>query len=100
MVAGSTGLALLRALILDLMRLEEKPRVHLFFGARHPCELYDLPTLWQIADRSPWLSVTRSPNSRPIRGGPTTTRPDATTRPACPGNRATAGGGEWVRRLG
>lgn len=58
MVAGSTGLAPLRALILDLMRLEEKPRVHLFFGARHPCELYDLPTLWQIADCSPWLSVT------------------------------------------
>lgn len=58
MVAGSTGLAPLRALILDLMRLEQKPRVHLFFGARHPCELYDLPTLWQIANCSPWLSVT------------------------------------------
>lgn len=58
MVAGSTGLAPLRALILDLMRLEEKPRVHLFFGARHPCELYDLPTLWEIANCSPWLSVT------------------------------------------
>lgn len=58
MVAGSTGVAPLRAVILDLMRLEEKPRVHLFFGARHPCELYDLPTLWQIASCSPWLSVT------------------------------------------
>lgn len=58
MVAGSTGLAPLRAMILDLMRLEEKPRVHLFFGGRHPCELYDLPTLWQIANCSPWLSVT------------------------------------------
>jgi NAD(P)H-flavin reductase/hemoglobin-like flavoprotein len=58
MVAGSTGLAPLRALILDLMRLEHKPRVHLFFGARYPCELYDLPTLWQIANCSPWLSVT------------------------------------------
>lgn len=58
MVAGSTGLAPLRALILDLMRFEDKPRVHLFFGARYPCELYDLPTLWQIAGCSPWLSVT------------------------------------------
>lgn len=58
MVAGSTGLAPLRALILDLMRTEDKPRVHLFFGARHPCELYDLPTLWDIANCSPWLSVT------------------------------------------
>ena len=34
------------------------PRVHLFFGGRYPCELYDLPTLWQIAGCSPWLSVT------------------------------------------
>lgn len=58
MVAGSTGLAPLRALILDLMRLEEKPLVHLFFGARYPCELYDLPMLWQIANCSPWLFVT------------------------------------------
>ena len=27
----------------------ENPRVHLFFGARYPSELYDLRTLWQIA---------------------------------------------------
>jgi NAD(P)H-flavin reductase len=58
MVAGSTGLAPLRALIMDLMRFGENPRVHLFFGGRYPCELYDLPTLWQIAGCSPWLSVT------------------------------------------
>ncbi len=58
MVAGSTGLAPLRALIMDLTRWGENPRVHLFFGARFPCELYDLPTLWQIASHNPWLSVT------------------------------------------
>lgn len=58
MVAGSTGLAPLRALIMDLMRFGENPRVHLFFGGRHPCELYDLQTLWEIAGCSPWLSVT------------------------------------------
>lgn len=58
MVAGSTGLAPLRALIMDLMRFGDNPRVHLFFGGRFPCELYDLPTLWQIAGTSPWLSVT------------------------------------------
>jgi NAD(P)H-flavin reductase len=32
--------------------------VHLFFGGRYPCELYDLTTLWQIASHNPWLSVT------------------------------------------
>ncbi len=58
MVAGSTGLAPLRALIMDLTRYGENPRVHLFFGTRYPSELYDLRTLWQIASTNPWLSVT------------------------------------------
>ena len=58
MVAGSTGLAPLRALIMDLARFGENPRVHLFFGARYPGELYDLRTLWEIASTNPWLSVT------------------------------------------
>ena len=58
MVAGSTGLAPLRTLIMDLTRWGVNPRVHLFFGARFPCELYDLRTLWQIASQNPWLSVT------------------------------------------
>jgi NAD(P)H-flavin reductase/hemoglobin-like flavoprotein len=58
MVAGSTGLAPLRTLIMDLTRFGVNPRVHLFFGARFPCDLYDLKTLWQIASTNPWLSVT------------------------------------------
>lgn len=58
MVAGSTGLTPLRAIIMDLCRFAVNPRVHLFFGARYPCELYDLPILWQIAAHNPWLSVT------------------------------------------
>ncbi|CAN5477474.1 FAD-binding oxidoreductase [soil metagenome] len=58
MVAGSTGLAPLRAIIMDLCRFGVNPRVHLFFGARYPCELYDLRTLWEIAATNPWLSVT------------------------------------------
>ncbi|MGV0624436.1 FAD-binding oxidoreductase [Mycolicibacter minnesotensis] len=57
MVAGSTGLAPLRAIIMGLTRWADNPRVHLFFGGRYPCELYDLPTLWQIAAHNPWLSV-------------------------------------------
>ena len=57
MVAGSTGLAPLRSLIMDLSRYAVNPRVHLFFGARYRCELYDLPTLWQVASHNPWLSV-------------------------------------------
>ncbi len=58
MVAGSSGLAPLRTLIMDLSRFAVNPRVHLFFGGRYPCDLYDLRTLWQIASGNPWLSVT------------------------------------------
>ncbi|MDT5148311.1 MAG: hypothetical protein QOI01_44 [Mycobacterium sp.] len=58
MVAGGTGLAPLRSIIMDLSRFGVNPRVHLFFGARYPCDLYDLRTLWQVASTNPWLSVT------------------------------------------
>ncbi|EKF25417.1 oxidoreductase NAD-binding domain protein [Mycolicibacterium hassiacum DSM 44199] len=58
MIAGSTGLAPLRTLIMDLTRKAVNPRVHLFFGGRFPCDLYDLRTLWHIAAQNPWLSVT------------------------------------------
>lgn len=58
MVAGSTGLAPLRALIMDMVPRGENPRVHLFFGARYPSELYDLRMLWTVAVTSSWLTVT------------------------------------------
>jgi NAD(P)H-flavin reductase/hemoglobin-like flavoprotein len=58
MVAGSTGLAPLRAILMDLARFGVNPRVHLFLGARYPCELYDLRALWDFAATNPWLSVT------------------------------------------
>ncbi|KAA0102080.1 2-polyprenylphenol hydroxylase [Mycolicibacterium sp. P1-18] len=58
MVAGGTGLAPLRSIIMNLARWGQNPRVHLFFGAKYPCDLYDLDTLWQVASTNPWLSVT------------------------------------------
>ncbi|MDR3660325.1 MAG: FAD-binding oxidoreductase [Mycobacterium sp.] len=58
LVAGSTGLAPLRAQLMNLCQHAENPRVHLFFGGRYPCDLYDLRTLWEIAATNPWLSVT------------------------------------------
>ncbi|MDF3336605.1 FAD-binding oxidoreductase [Mycolicibacterium septicum] len=81
MVAGSTGLAPLRNIIMDMTLHGENPRVHLFFGGRYPCDLYDLKTLWHIASTNPWLSVTpvseystdppwagQYPNVQPPRG--------------------------------
>lgn len=57
MIAGGTGLAPLRALILQLAQRGDAPRVHLFVGTRYPGELYDLTTLWGLASSLPWLTV-------------------------------------------
>ncbi|AWH96594.1 FAD-binding oxidoreductase [Dietzia psychralcaliphila] len=57
MVAGGTGIAPLRCLLLDMMRHGFNPRVHLFYGARHPGDLYDLPTLVDLAATAPWLTI-------------------------------------------
>lgn len=58
MVAGGTGIAPMRSLILELSKRGDGPRVHLFYGARYPGELYDTPTLARIASVNPWLRVT------------------------------------------
>lgn len=57
MVAGGTGIAPLRCLLTDMMRFGDNPRVHLFYGARHPGDLHDLPTLVDLASTSPWLTI-------------------------------------------
>jgi NAD(P)H-flavin reductase/hemoglobin-like flavoprotein len=58
MIAGGTGLAPLRAMIVELSHRVDAPNVHLFYGARYPADLYDLSRLWQIASTNPWLTVT------------------------------------------
>lgn len=58
MVAGGTGLAPLRALLIEMSARADSPPTHLYYGARHPGELYDLPVLRRIASTNPWLRVT------------------------------------------
>lgn len=58
MIAGGTGLAPLRALLLDLSMRADAPPTHLFYGARYPGELYELGVLQQLAASNPWLRVT------------------------------------------
>jgi hypothetical protein len=87
MVAGSTGLAPLRTLIMDLARFGVNPRVHLFFGARYPCELYDLPTLWRSPAPTRGCRCLRCRSiRRTCRGRPTT--PTCSRRGACTSARA------------
>jgi NAD(P)H-flavin reductase/hemoglobin-like flavoprotein len=57
MVAGSTGLAPLKAMIEQLAGLSQPPAVHLFFGARAADGLYDLPGLEKFAAGHRWLTV-------------------------------------------
>ncbi len=101
MVAGSTGLAPLRTLIMDLARFGVNPRVHLFFGARYPCELYDLPNAVGDREHQPLaVGVTGvGVPERPAVGGGLPRRPAATGTACAPG-RPTARGRHQVRRLG
>lgn len=57
MIASGTGLAPLRAQIMEMAMRGTNPRVHLFYGGKYPCDLYDLETLWHIAMTNPWLTV-------------------------------------------
>jgi NAD(P)H-flavin reductase/hemoglobin-like flavoprotein len=56
-VAGGTGLAPIKALVEEMTRYNRTRWVHVFFGAKHRDDLYDLPVLNRLAARYPWLSV-------------------------------------------
>ncbi|AZG47621.1 FAD-binding oxidoreductase [Gordonia insulae] len=58
MIAGGTGLAPLRALLIEMSKRADSPATHIFYGMRHPGELYDLAVLRRIASTNPWLTVT------------------------------------------
>lgn len=57
LVAGSTGLAPLKAILEQIATLPDPPRTHLFFGARRTEGLYDLPDLEKMAAGQHWLTV-------------------------------------------
>ncbi|GAC58298.1 putative oxidoreductase [Gordonia hirsuta DSM 44140 = NBRC 16056] len=58
MVAGGTGLAPLRAILLSMALHADSAPTHLFYGARFPGELYELGMLRELAAVNPWLKVT------------------------------------------
>ncbi|MBJ8348722.1 globin domain-containing protein [Antrihabitans sp. YC2-6] len=57
MIGTGTGLAPLRAQIMEMAMRGTNPRVHLFVGGRYPCDLYDMFTLWQLGMTNPWLTI-------------------------------------------
>jgi NAD(P)H-flavin reductase len=80
LVAGSTGLAPLKAIIEQVSALRQPPQVHLFFGARTADGLYDLDSLDKMAAQYPWLTVTPVVSADPRFDGETGSLPDVVAR--------------------
>ncbi|MGB3696912.1 MAG: FAD-binding oxidoreductase [Gordonia sp. (in: high G+C Gram-positive bacteria)] len=58
LIAGGTGLAPLRALLIDRAQYVDAAPTHLFYGTQYPGELYELGVLVQLAATNPWLRIT------------------------------------------
>lgn len=69
MLAGSTGLAPLKAILEQISWRATPPRVHLFFGARTSYDLYDLAGLDKLAAQYDWLAVTSAVSDDPYFPG-------------------------------
>jgi NAD(P)H-flavin reductase len=80
LVAGSTGLAPLKAMVEQLTAVPQPPKVHLFFGARTADGLYDLDNLEKLAAQHPWLTVTPVVSSGSKFAGETGSLPDVVAR--------------------
>lgn len=80
LVAGSTGLAPVKALLEQIAGLPEPPRAHLFFGVRTEDALYDLTSLEKIATGLPWLTLVPVVSDEPTFSGERGHLPDAVAR--------------------
>jgi NAD(P)H-flavin reductase/hemoglobin-like flavoprotein len=80
MVAGSTGLAPLKAVLEQVAALPQSPEVQLFFGARTSDGLYDLENLEKLAAEYAWLTVTPVVSADPTFPGETGNLPDVVAR--------------------
>lgn len=80
LVAGSTGLAPLKAITEQIATLADPPRVHLFFGVRTADSLYDLADLEKMAAGYPWLTVVPAVSDDPRFGGERGPLPEVVAR--------------------
>lgn len=71
-IAGGTGLAPVKAIIEGLIAAQAARRICLFIGARHRCDLYDLPDLRRLESAADDLRVVPALSDEPgfagIRG--------------------------------
>lgn len=80
MVAGSTGVAPLKALTEQAAGLPRPRPVQLFFCARTADGLYDLPSLSKLAEEHEWLTVVPSVSADPRFKGQKGAAPDVVMR--------------------
>src|SRR5215467_8773831 len=80
MVAGSTGLAPLKAIAEQVAGLAVPPHVHLFFCAKAADGLYDLPSLEKLAAEYHWLTVVPTGTADRRANGEKGNIPDVITR--------------------
>lgn len=80
LIAGSTGLAPLKAIVDQLTAIPQPPDVHLFFGARKADGLYDLDNLEKLAAQHTWLTVTPAVSGDPRFSGETGSLADVVAR--------------------
>ena len=80
MIAGSTGLAPLKAMIEQVATMPKPPQVHLFFGARYADGLYDLPAMEKLAAEHDWLNVVPAVSGELRYKGETGSLPDVVAR--------------------
>jgi NAD(P)H-flavin reductase/hemoglobin-like flavoprotein len=80
LVAGSTGLAPLKAILEQVASLPQPPKLQLFFGARNSHGLYDLDSLEKMAAQHPWLTVTPTVSDDSKFAGETGNLPDVVAR--------------------
>jgi NAD(P)H-flavin reductase/hemoglobin-like flavoprotein len=80
LIAGSTGLAPLKAIVEHLTTMQQPPNVHLFFGARTADGLYDLDNLEKLAAQNSWLTLTPVVSGESKFAGETGNLPDVVAR--------------------
>ena len=80
LVAGSTGLAPLKAIMEDIAGRADPPQTHLFVGAPDAAGLYDVPDLAKFSAEYPWLTVTPCVSDDPDYHGERGTLPDVVAR--------------------
>lgn len=57
MIGSGTGIAPLRAQLIEMSQRGINPRVHFFIGGHYPGDLYDVNNMWQLSQSNPWLTV-------------------------------------------